>query len=529
MRLKSESDILDADIRKHIIQEIDGQENLARKRAALRRFEVYKDRIKKHMIDILERELEPDTIDEMISRTSTVNLLKKIVNKKARVYKTSPQREVDEEVQPVVDGVYDFINANQNMKKGNRWLELFKNTLIVAQPKEEDDDRFSYGLRAMPEHLYDVIEDERDPERPLVLIFSKFTKRHETHDLRIEDGRSFGVQHTDFRSGDRRNQTIADSPADEDVDNREFIWWSKNLHFTTNVKGEILADKSPEDLENPIGVLPAVSLHKDQDGSYWATGGEDLIDGTLLVNILLTDMYFIAKLNGFGQFFFFGKNPPKTLKVGPNRGIIHNVEDGDPTPSAGFLTSNPPLSDLRSNIEQAIALLLTTNDLSVNQVSGTLNGANAASGIADLISRSDVTAAVEDDQQLFIDAERDMFDIIRRWHNLYWRKDRLIPKLQALGPIDENAEMLVSFPPVIEFESPQQRVQTVKEKLEAGLITKVRAIMKVNPGMSMEDAMEELKNIMLEKLESQRQMMSQSIQEEVSQEEEDGQQGNDEA
>ena len=519
MKIKDESKILDPEFRKRVLEEIDGTENLARKDEALRRFEVYKDYIKYYMTQILEQELEPETINEMLSRTSIINILKKVINKKARVYKNGVDRTFSENdaEQANMEEIYEFLKANMGFKKANRFLELMKNTVLFICPKEEDDNKWSYALRPKFDHMYDVIEDARDPEKPLVYIFSPHTRRHEAHDLRVEEGRGIGAQKSNFRSGDGRDQTIADSPADEEEngvkDTREFVWWSKSYHFTTNVKGEIIEEKSPEDDANPFGLLNVVPLHKDQDGSYWAVGGEDLIEGTLLINVLLTDMYFIAKLNGFGQFFFFGKNPPKTIKVGPNRGLIHNVQEGDPTPQAGFLTSNPPLADLRTNVEQAVALLLTTNDLSTSQVSGSLDGSNPASGIADLISRSDVTGSIEDDQQIFIDAETESFEVIKQVHNYYWTKKLLIEKLQKKGKIREDMEIAVQYPPVTDFSSEESRINTIISKLDAKLITRLRAVKDANPGMSTEDAIEELKNILLEDIERQSKMLEMQIKE----------------
>jgi len=525
MKISDETKILDIEFRKHVLKEIDGSENLARKDDALRRFDVFKDYIKYYMNQILEKELEPETISEMQSRTSPINILKKIVTKKARVYKNGVKRTFskDQKAQDSIEDIYKYIRANMGFKKANRFLELIKNTIIFISPKEHDGGKWSYCMRPKFTHMYDVIEDARDPEKPLVFIFSPHTRRHQVHDLKIAEGRSVGAQQTNFRSGDGKDQSIADAPIDDgdDIkDTREFVWWSNSYHFTTNAKGEIIESKTPEGGLNPIGQMPIVSLHKDQDGSYWAMGGEDLIEGTLLINVLLTDMYFIAKLNGFGQFYFFGKNPPKSIKIGPNRGIIHDVQPDDPIPQAGFMTSNPPLADLRTNIEQAVALLLTTNDLSTSQVSGSLDGTNPASGIADLISRSDVTGAIEDDQQIFIDAEEDVFDLIRLWHNYYFDKKLLIDKLQKLGKVPKESEISIQYPPVTDFSSEESRITTIVTKLEAKLITRLRAVKDANPGMSEEDAIEELKKITLEQLERQAQMMQNDIKDAVSNPEE---------
>jgi len=253
MKIKDESLILDEQFRQKILKEIDGPENTARKDEALRRFDVYKDYIKYYMVEILQKELDPETVDEMVSRTSVVNLLKKIVTKKARVYKTGVDRNFGEQAQDMCNEIYEYLRANMCYKKANRFLELAKNALLCITPKECDDGKWSYCMRPKFPHQYDVIEDARDPEKPLVIIFSPHTRTGETYDLRINEGRGFGAYQANFRAGDGIDQTIADSPsdgADSMKDSREFVWWSKNFHFTTNSKGQIISDKSPDDLLN---------------------------------------------------------------------------------------------------------------------------------------------------------------------------------------------------------------------------------------------------------------------------------------
>jgi hypothetical protein len=79
MKFHNEEMILDKHVRVALIKEIEGSENKERKLETLKRYEILKDRIKKYIIQNLEKELEGSTVEEMKSRIATVNICFRIV------------------------------------------------------------------------------------------------------------------------------------------------------------------------------------------------------------------------------------------------------------------------------------------------------------------------------------------------------------------------------------------------------------------------------------------------------------------
>ena len=92
MKFVNEEMILNKEARLLLIKEIDGPENRNRKLEIKKRYEILKDRIKKYILENLLEELDPATVKDMQSRIATINLYKKVVGKKARVYRTAPKR-----------------------------------------------------------------------------------------------------------------------------------------------------------------------------------------------------------------------------------------------------------------------------------------------------------------------------------------------------------------------------------------------------------------------------------------------------
>lgn len=523
MKFNNEDMILDKNTRLLLIKEIEGAENVSRKRESLRRYEILNDRIKKYILENLLVELDPETVKDMQSRIATVNIYKKVVSKKARVYKTTPKRvAADGTDQDQLDNFVDNLKLNVKMKKANRYLEALNNTDVFVRPIKEVNDvtgngspKWSYRIDPLPCHKYDVIEDANDPERAMGYILSHFRSApaYLGNDPQNRD-RSGAV--ANFRDGDQKDQMIADSPNDVD---KEYTFWGNKYHLTFNKDGDIIPSKSGDGNLNPIGKLPIVSLAKERDGAFWSMGGDDLIEGSILINTVLSDIYYIAKMHGTGLFYMFGKGVPKSYKVGPNQAITMNIEEGDPTPEIGFANANPQLSEHKDLVEQYLAILLTTNDLEPGSVQGTLNAVSAASGIQEIIMKSEPMGSVEDDQEIFKDTEPEIVNIAAAWHNLYLEKGLLIDSLAKTGVMPSDIDYSIKFGAVQQFINEKEKLEVIEKRLEIGLDDMVDAMILDNPDLSSTEAEDRLADMLKAKMEKSAELLGAMINEEDPKEE----------
>lgn len=505
MRLTSENQILNQEFRTQVQKEIESKENLQRKKEMKRRYEVYNDLVRKHVIARLESEMDGSTVSEMVHRAANISICKKIIDKKARVYKNGVVRKAaDDLLDEQLVEMESCLKLNNEMKKVNRYMELFRNVTVQVLPViDEATGKYKIKLNTLAPHYYDVIEDAHDPTQARVYILSYFRDNNNTVGTLIEgDGRGSGSTHSEnsFRAGNASNEIIADAPNDFGFSKREYIWWSDNYHFTTDESGNIISDKSPEDLMNPVGVKPFVDFHKEQDGQYWSMGGEDLIEGSILINLLLTDLYFIAKVQGMGLFYAFGKGIPKTLTIGPNKAIVIDMQEGDPTPQIGFASSSPPIDSHMKMIEQYTALLLSTNNLEPSSISGNLSATNAASGIQELIQKSELTNEIEDDQELYRDNEPELMRLVATWMNLFASKKLLHPKYADVGLINPSLDYTIKFPPVQAYMSEKDKLDMLQLRYQLGLDSMIDILMLDNPDFSRDEAEEKLMRVLEDKL-----------------------------
>lgn len=89
MRIKSEEELLDADIRKKIIEEINSTENKQRKNKFYKFYQCYKDNTKDYVMRQMLKQFDRDTVNEMAYALTNLGFARKIVDKLARVYNCS--------------------------------------------------------------------------------------------------------------------------------------------------------------------------------------------------------------------------------------------------------------------------------------------------------------------------------------------------------------------------------------------------------------------------------------------------------
>lgn len=496
IRLINEEQLLDQGFRKKVLEGISSGANVDRKREMKKRHEVYKDLTVKWVIQKLKEEgLKDQTLKLMTNRASNISICRKIVNKLARCYSSGVTRETGSTIgNELVSDINELLNFDNNQAKIDKYKRLFKNTFSATLPEEVETigDKTIYRLahKVFAPWQYDVIEKAKDPTKEGCVIFSDYSETSLTK-LPVAGSTQLGA----------RKSAEGYAERESDNDYRTFIWWSDKYHFTTNSKGQIIKELSPENLLNPIQEIPGVTYAEDREGSYWADGGDDLVDGSILINTLITDMNSIAFIQGWGQYVVTGKKVPEVMEGGPHQALVFTYEEGEPEPKVQVVSANPPLDSWMALIEQYTALLLSTNDLSPGSISMKLDPGNYPSGIAMLIEKSEANNSIDQSRKEFIQGEREQFEITKKWANYFATTGQLNEEWAALGPIPAELTFSVKFNDSREVISEKEKLETIKLRKELGLNTDLDLIKIDNPDMSDKDAMEKLAQIKAQKLE----------------------------
>lgn len=493
MRIFNQSDVLDQEFRAQVISEIKSQSNQARKREALKRQECYRDNTIKHVMKSLkELGLKHDTLDIMQNHASNISIVKKVINKKARSYRGQVMRSTGEEqTSAQVMSLAASLGLNDQLKKADAITELQNNSTLFILPEQTPEGRVRMRATVLGPWQYDVIEDARNPERAACVILSEYVDD--------QSQRSFNttqVQALDAESTVVGDQIIAQGSGVTELKKGEtFIWWTDSFHFTTDDSGVIINSISPDGLRNPIDMLPCVSIDKNQDGNYWGSGGQDLVDGSILVNLMATDMNAIMYMQGWGQLVISGPNIPTEYHVGPHTALVLETREGQSAPNVELISNNPPIDSWLKVIEQYVALLLSTNDLSTSSVAMRLDAASFPSGIAMLVDKSEAVGSIEDRRQSFAKAERRIWKIVGAWSQLYGSAGKLDGEFAEIGAIPMDLEVSVRFQGEEQIVTEKEKLEILKMRKEMGLVSQLDLIMADNPNMTRGEAEAKLAEI----------------------------------
>lgn len=491
IKLNSEEQILNLEYRKLVIEDIISGENVQRKKEHLRRQDIYKDHTVKWVVEKLAKEgLQAETIALMTNRAANVSVCRKIIDKLAQTYLGNVRRETEvKDAELQIKMLEDALEFNEKQKKSDRWLELHRNCITQVVPVMNQRESsglvkplYDIKMRIFSPAQYDVLAWSNNPEQAACIILSEFVEQSQIN-VKTTDKTN---RSTNIQVGDRQSK-----------DYREFIWWSDKFHFTTDIEGQIVKEKSPEDFLNQIQIMPFSVLNDDQDGHFWAQGGADLIDGSILINTMLTDINSIAYMQGWGQTVITGgESLPQKFTVGPHHALILTYDkDNDPKPEVSIVSPNPPIESWLRLIEQYVALLLSTNNLSPSNVSMRLDPANFPSGVAMMIEQAQSTEAILDKQNYFTDREQEIWSLVFKWMDLLSSSDQLTNEFAQIGVLPVDTQVQVKF----EFSkapmSEKERLELLKLRQELGLNTELDLIMLDNPDLSEEQAEQKLLEI----------------------------------
>lgn len=558
LKITDEKQLLDEETRARIIKDvIDSDYNNRRKDEAFKGYECLKDKTVHYVVELLRKQFDYDTVYEMQYALSNISILRKVIDKLAKVYSNGVKRSMPkpepkpqdpnaapvsqttgdptqpldpnapkpgmpggpplpklpdpDETDPATDAiekVADYLDLNAAMKKANRYYRTFKNTLVYVKPVLCDDDKFEIKVDALPPFHYDAVENHNNPEKAVAIIISDYVPRRKGL---FTIGDAATANRGKIREVNDRGDVLVQSytptgitgPADGSADDRrQFIWWTDSFHFTTNSKGTIIPQGNDDDGSNPIGQMPFVDISAEKDDHYFAEGGSDLIDTGVSINIGLTNIKHIGVSQGFGQLYMTGKDLPKSVKVGPNHCIqLQQVESDDPVPTIGYLASNPPLGELKDILEMEVALMLTTNNLSVSTVALGINkGKDFASGIALLIDRSESVEDIGEQAQVFIKKEPLVWKVIQAWVDAYQAAGQLTEEASQNLKLPKNAETVqLKFPDAQPVMAEMDRLLLIEKRAELALNTRAELMMRDDPSLTQAEAEDKIKVIDAEK------------------------------
>jgi hypothetical protein len=463
-------DLLNKADRELFLKDIKSSENTSRKSESLKAFEIYNDRIRKYVVDYLLGQYSKSTVSDYVI-ISSINLAKRIASKEASLYKDAPKRSFSGLTQDQSDELiklYEKSEIDKCLFKANVYFKMQSQATLKVVAKNNKID-----ARALLPHHFDVIPSDEDPELAQTVVMNSYDK-------------SLDV------SSDMQNQSIADID-DYKKSLNKYIVWSDKDNFIFDGNGNTTGEVLP----NPIGKIPFVDISGLKDFEYFVRSGQPLVDFTIQYNSALSDLQQLVKMQAFGVAILKTSKDlmPSSLTIGVNKVIHLPIDPSQPVqPDFGFVNAGADVSGSISAVENLLSNFLSSRGLDPKTINGQSDsGAKYNSGLDRLLGMISDLEANKQDKEVFIKAELDLFDLIKKWNYATSATDEAI--LSFVIPDNCNISVEYHSPEMIQSES--DKLENIKKKLDLGIANKQMAIAEFYD-LSMEDAEEKLLEIQSE-------------------------------
>lgn len=448
---------------KKLVDEIEAPENKARREQSLKQFEIFMDRMEPFVSRYLEIFYNENDI-KSLPLISSINLARRIVKQEASIYKCAPTRTftgVSEEQKAVLEQVYKDMCFDQMMQKSNEYFKLQNQNNIQIVIRDQ-----KLAMRVLLNHHFDVVPELESPEYADAYILSGLNKSFMLPAL--ESSNDDGTQ----SMSDGYNEVIADMDDYQGV--KMYVLWSDIFNFLFTESGQVVGGYTP----NPIGIKPFVDISPAKDFEFFVRQGQSVTDFTVQFNAALTDMSQIVRLQGFAQAYMIAEQDmmPQSMKIGPAICVKlpMNADKPEVRPEFGFAQPNADLEGSMKYLESLMALFLSSRGLDPKTISANGDAHQYTSGMERLLAMVEKFEATRSDFNIYMNAEKQCFKIIKAYLNTYSGTDVLKYKIAPLGE-DADVEVMYEEPEMIETE--MDKINLLKEKLDLGLMSKVEAIM----------------------------------------------------
>jgi hypothetical protein len=470
-------DFLKKEDRLAVIKQIKSDENRKRKAQSLKQFRCYNDNLDQYVQERLLQQFSSNTV-KMMPIQSSINLVKRIINQGSSIYTTKAKREfteLAEESVATVETIYRDASADSKLMKLERIFNLQNQTHIYVKLKNKK-------LELVPLYLHniDAIPSDEDPEVAFGYIISNFDKTYIQNapldNMSTSPTGYMGSSQSGFLNSNKINELIADQD-DYKLKAERYTLWTKELNFVFDGNGDIVGDQNA--LENEIGEMPIIDVSTTKDFTYFVDQGSGVVEFAIDYNVALSDLMFISRLQGFAQGAVQGDQQVldrmTTIELGPAHLIkLPNGPDGSTT-NLQFVQRGSDIQGAMEAIEMLLSSFLTSKGIDPKTISGKGESLKYASGAERLLAMVERFESSRENYDLFEGIEAKIFQTIKAYLAAYNGQEDILDSKYFVS-IPEESKIFVKFGRPELAQSEQEKVAVVKQKLDAGLMSKTEAL-----------------------------------------------------
>lgn len=254
-----------------------------------------------------------------------------------------------------------------------------------------------------------------------------------------------------------------------------YTYWDTETTRRFDSGGVDLIPSAP----NPYGILPFAFL-RDQIpvDVFFPEIGEALYTAQDTLNVMLTELNQLLKMQSFSQPVFVGCSDPKSpISVDPSRPIkMPSVPKDETQPDFKFVSPQARISELMEAIKVHVERTASRYDIHLELIG---RSGSVVSGYALKLSEAGLNRRREDGIPLARAALLQWWEIVKRINN-YHRPTAKVP---------DDAEIVIDFAEPTYDEDPSIIADVDQKRIDQGVISPLHIIMRDNPDLSEEEAL----------------------------------------
>ena len=384
------------------------------------------------------------------------NITKRIIDDVSTIYKKEPGRHLIDADDRAVDDKnadnYDKMLAESSidivLKLANRYTNLLNTVGVMAVWRNE-----RVELDILTPDILNVVQDPKDPTRASAVIIEQ----------------SFA-------------DTVAlDAPQNPYGANKLYIVWTSTDHMVFDSQGKPLPALANEQGVNPYGVIP-IAWFRDAHpcGWFWNEGTQDLMNAQDSINVKLTELNQLIKMQSFSIPVIIGEAPEGAVSVDPSNFITiplaQKIDQGQP--DFKFVSPDPKIQDLLEVIRDEVARI--ADAWSLNPAAFKLQG-SAQSGLSLKLQNVRLLERRENDIALYRQYEKNLFRVMRSVWNAH-----VTPAMA----ISEDLDISVNFSEMDFPEDPAAEDARWITHVSNNIKSKAEWLMSVDPDIKTKDEAE---------------------------------------
>lgn len=348
---------------------------------------IYEGQLKTYLSASIQKDFtSPEQQREMIQRAPTINILRSVISKLAKVY-VLPVRRVAKTNQKVFDQITHKIDLDTVMNTADEMMTLHKGCFL-----EPFVDNGNIDVRVVPlDRALPYSDDPVNPMRPTAVLKLLGREKIDPNDFTFTDDQ--GVITDPYN--DRANQDIIMVYTDEYV----FVMTEGGM-VASPKKLAMYLDMFEEDVlvspdglayvTNDLGKIPFAYLNRSKF-SLVPVPDNDLYDMTLLIPKLMADLNYAVKYQASSIMVATDAQLPERIQKKP--GVIVQIESRDNSERQAKLEVIKPSIDINpvvSLIQSQLIMWLESRGLKPGSAGKTSE--QRASGLAKVIDSADATS-----------------------------------------------------------------------------------------------------------------------------------------